>query len=112
MNVQPPKWINRFLQWYCNPDLLEEIQGDAYELYYERLKKSGKRSADINYLWDVLRFLRWSNIKRDPGYMPGSMSALWNMNFKMATRQAGKNKLIFGVKTVGLSLCLAFALLL
>jgi putative ABC transport system permease protein len=29
----PPKWADRFLNWYCRPDLLEEIQGDAYELY-------------------------------------------------------------------------------
>uniref|UniRef100_UPI00404930ED permease prefix domain 2-containing transporter n=1 Tax=Fulvivirga sp. TaxID=1931237 RepID=UPI00404930ED len=31
---QPPKWADRFLSWYCNPDLLEEIQGDAYERRY------------------------------------------------------------------------------
>ncbi len=113
MNQQPPKWIDRFLRWYCNPELLEEIQGDAHELYYERLKEEGKRSADFKYAWDVLRFLRWSNIKRtENGFVPGSMGALWSMNFKMAVRNAQKNKLIFFVKTVGLAICLAFALLL
>jgi putative ABC transport system permease protein len=111
MNHQPPKWIDRFLAWYCNPDLLEEIQGDAHELYFERVKNEGEQAANLKYMWDVLRFFRWSNIKREE-YVPGSMGALWNLNFKMAVRNARKNKLIFAVKTMGLSICLAFALLL
>lgn len=111
MKTQPPKWIDRFLQWYCNPDLMEEIQGDAHELYFERVKNEGERAANLKYVWDVLRFFRWSNIKRDE-YVPGSMGALWNLNFKMAVRNARKNKLIFAVKTSGLAICLAFALLL
>jgi len=113
MNDQPPKWADWFLGWYCNPELLEEIQGDAHELYAERLKGRGKPSATLHYVWDVLRFCRWSNIKRtENGFVPGSVGALWSMNFKMALRNANKNKLIFMVKTSGLAICLAFALLL
>ena len=113
MTNQPPKWLDRFLEWYCNPDLLEEIQGDVHELYFERLENEGKRSAALKYLWDVLRFFRWSNMKRtENGYVPGSLGALWSLNFKMAIRNARKNKLIFAVKIAGLSICLAFALLL
>src|SRR5258706_8679749 len=110
---QPPKWADRFLQWYCNPEVLEEIQGDAYELYIERMREKSKRAADLLYVWDVLRFFRWSNIKRtENGFVPGSAGGLWSMNFKMALRNASKNKLIFAVKTAGLAICLAFALLL
>lgn len=113
MNGQPPKWADWFLRWYCNPELLEEIQGDAHELYFERLKAEGKRSATLHYVWDALKFFRWSNIKRTKnGFVPGSMGALWSMNFKMALRNANKNRLIFAVKTSGLAICLAFALLL
>ncbi len=112
MSVHPPSWPDRFLAWYCNPELLEEIQGDAHELYFERLKHEGKRSADLKYVWDVLRFFRWSNIKRENEYLPGSLGAHWGLNFKMSVRNAGKNKLIFGVKTLGLSICLAFSILL
>ena len=109
---RPPSWADRFLSWYCNPDLLEEIQGDAHELYFERLRKEGKKSADFKYVWDVLRFCRWSNIKREGEYVPGSLGGRWNLNLKMSIRNAQKNKLIFCVKTFGLSICLAFALLL
>ncbi len=110
MNTQPPKWADRFLEWYCNPHILEEIQGDAHELYFERVRTEGKRKADLRYMWDVLRFFRWSNVKRqDNEYQ---LSAVWKLNFLLATRNAGRNKIIFLVKTIGLSLCLAFSLIL
>src|SRR6187399_913287 len=64
VNESPPKWADRFLEWYCNPSLLEEIQGDAYELYDRTLKNRSRKIADIQYVWNVLRFFRWSNVKR------------------------------------------------
>lgn len=60
----PPKWADRFLEWYCNPSLLEGIQGDAYELYNRTLKNRSRRVANVKYVWNVLRFFRWSNIRR------------------------------------------------
>ncbi len=59
----PPKWADRFLAWYCRHDLLEEIQGDVYELYDRTVKKS-KRKADITFVWNVLRFFRLKNIRK------------------------------------------------
>ncbi|MDQ2656921.1 MAG: ABC transporter permease, partial [Bacteroidota bacterium] len=38
--------------------------------------------------------------------------AIWTFNFKLAVRNAGKNKTIFAIKTMGLALCLAFTLIL
>jgi len=70
----PPKWASRFLEWYCNPALLEEIQGDAHELYVRAVKRHGQRRAGLQYAWNVMRFFKWSNIKRSgtqpsPGFM-------------------------------------------
>jgi len=31
--ITPPKWADRFFEWYCNPDMQEEIQGDLYESF-------------------------------------------------------------------------------
>src|ERR1043165_7012347 len=66
MNGKPPKWADRFLQWYCNPDLLEEIQGDAYELFFRRAEKS-RRVASIRFAWDVVRFCPLRNIRKRKG---------------------------------------------
>lgn len=111
--MQPPKWADRFLAWYCNPDLLEEIQGDVHELYFHRLKQEGKTAADWKYAFDVIRFFRWSNIKRSRNeFTPRYFRILWSLNVKIALRNAFRNKLTFSVKMLGLSLCLAFALML
>ena len=60
---EPPKWANRFLEWFCHPDLLEEIQGDAYELFYARIHKIGLSKAKRHFIWDVFRSFRLSTIK-------------------------------------------------
>ena len=110
MQVQPPKWADRFLAWYCNPELLEEIQGDARELYFQRIRSEGKLSADFKYIWDIIRFCRWSNIRQSNNhYNPGYFRILWNLNLKISLRNALQNKFVFSIKIFGLSVCLAFA---
>ncbi|HEX6225670.1 MAG TPA: ABC transporter permease [Chryseolinea sp.] len=110
MNIRPPKLADKFLEWYCNPELLEEIQGDALELYYEHVKTNGKTIADCKYIWDVIRFCRWSNIQRsNDEFRPGYLGVLLNLNFKIELRNILRHKLVFTAKMAGLSICLAFA---
>ena len=76
--TSPPKWPNRFLEWYCNPTLLEEIQGDAYEMYFRTRKMHSRALADLQFTWNVLRFFRWSNVKRSRTSSPSSLMMLHN----------------------------------
>lgn len=55
--MHPPRWICRFLQWFCHPDLIEDVEGDLAELYTERLQVSRKK-ARWGYLLDVLLLFR------------------------------------------------------
>jgi putative ABC transport system permease protein len=74
--IQPPGWANRFLEWYCRPDLLEEIQGDAYELFERSVKKS-RTKATIQFIWNVVRFFRLRNIRQyKSGHHTNSFSML------------------------------------
>ena len=68
----PPKWADRFLEWYCNPSRLEAIQGDVYELYHRSAKVRSKRIANFLFIWNVFRFFRWSNIKRSKTSSPAT----------------------------------------
>jgi putative ABC transport system permease protein len=109
----PPRWADWFLTWYCNPELLEEIQGDAHELYYERVEREGRRKADFKYAWDVIRFCRMSNVRRTEEFNePGLFGILWNLNLKIAIRNSTRNKTVFFVKLSALAICLAFTFLL
>ena len=102
MKISPPKWADKFLQWYCRPDLLEEIQGDAYELFYRTAKQS-KRKADLNFVWNVFRFFRFKNIKKRKSSNPSSISTAMIKNMFLVTirnflRQPGHSFLsVFGL---------------
>jgi putative ABC transport system permease protein len=62
MNVKPPRWVDRFLEWYCRPEILEEIQGDAHELFYRNAKKNLSMAKAL-FAWNVIRFFRLKNIR-------------------------------------------------
>lgn len=105
MKIQPPKWADRFLEWYCNPDLLEEIQGDAYELFFRRVEEVGAAKAKGKFIWDTLRFFRWSNIKRPKTQNYSNNNAAMIKNyFTIGFRSLLRQKLpsffnIFGLST-------------
>src|SRR6267154_6911784 len=63
MKPVPPRWADRFLGWYCREDLLEEIRGDAHELFYRKAINDA-RAARFHFVWNVIRFLRLKNIRK------------------------------------------------
>ncbi|MEQ9412481.1 MAG: permease prefix domain 2-containing transporter, partial [Cyclobacteriaceae bacterium] len=106
----PPKWADRFLEWYCNPDLLEEIQGDAHELYHIRLEEEGQSSARRKFIWDVFRFFRLSNIKRTKKIYSSNSFTMIKSYFKLGFRNAVRNSLTSSINLIGLSIALGVAI--
>ncbi len=105
----PPAWADRFLEWYCRPELLEEIQGDAYELFEKRSREKGSKAARLHFAWDVLRSFRLStirnfNLKRSPMF---SIT-----HFKIALRQLRKQKLYSAIKVGGFAIGIAACILI
>jgi putative ABC transport system permease protein len=108
----PPNWADRFLEWYCNPALLEGIQGDAHELFYREARTS-KRKADLLFVWNVVRFFKWSTIKRTKNkYESDNSIAMLENFFKTAIRNIVKHKVYSFINYVGLTCGLALALLI
>ncbi|WP_350216688.1 ABC transporter permease [Ekhidna sp.] len=60
--ISPPKLPTRLLRWFCNPKLIEDVEGDLSELYAERVAKSIPK-AKLKYLLDVLLLFRPGIIK-------------------------------------------------
>ncbi len=107
--VGPPRWADRFLEWYCRPELLESIQGDAHELFAYRLQRFGQRSARVSFIWDVIRFFRLSNIRKPN---PSFNTMLFRNDLKIAFRQMGKQKFYSIIKIGGFSIGIAACLLI
>lgn len=77
---QPPIWALKFLRWYCREEYLDEIEGDLFEFYYLRSKTSQK-SANLFFVWNVLRSFRIINFKKT------GLLNNWTMNlFKNYTK--------------------------
>jgi putative ABC transport system permease protein len=112
MKVSPPRWADRFLEWYCNPELLEEIQGDAYELFYRTAKQS-ERNAKLGFIWNVLRFFRWRNIRKDriQNYTPISIMMIKSY-FITGYRNMARNLTTSAINVAGLSLAIGCAVLI
>jgi putative ABC transport system permease protein len=113
MKRHPPKWANTFLEWYCRPDLLEEIQGDVYEVYSRRVKDTN-RFADLYFVWDVLRFFRWKNIRKrnKHHYSNYITTAMLKNYFKTGWRNLTHKKAFSFINIFGLAIGLTSFLLI
>lgn len=111
-NVTPPRWADRFLSWYCNPELLEEIQGDAYEIFFRTLKSGNKRLADFLFVWNVFRFFRWSNIKREKRYQQTPHLMMFQNYYTVFKRSFIKQKGYSFLNVFGLAIGVACFLLI
>lgn len=103
----PPRWASRFLQWYCRPEILEEIQGDLLEIYTRSLVDRPV-GAQLGYAWNVFRFFRLRNIrKRNPDMISFPLSLAMLRSFVVSTlRNIRRNQFQTSVNIFGLSLAL------
>ena len=103
-NYYPPRLADRFLEFYCLPERLEQIQGDAYEIFYMDLEERGLAYARFRFIFHVFSFFKWSNIgfskfmhlKNNNGFMIRSY-------FKIGWRNILKQKGTTFISVFGLS---------
>jgi hypothetical protein len=44
----PPRWAQRFLRWYCRPELAEDLEGDLNEYFERNLKIKSVRRSEVH----------------------------------------------------------------
>src|SRR5579859_398971 len=92
MKESPPRIFLRFFRWYCHPRLLDHIEGDLIEVYRQRLKKMGKRKANLRFKLDVMLLFRPSIIKPIEGYQNLNNYGMLRSYFKIGWRNLLRNK--------------------
>jgi ABC-type antimicrobial peptide transport system permease subunit len=116
MKHAPPRWADKFLEWYCRHDLLEEIRGDVYELY-QRTARDNKRRADLHFVWNVIRFFRFRNIrKRDKRQFNQNFSAAMLRSYlrsglRNISRQATHSVINIAGLSIAIACCISVFLL-
>ena len=109
---QPPQLFRRFFRWFCHPKLLKYIEGDLMELYDERLKRLGKKKADLKFIIDVLLLFRPGIIRPADGYQNLNHYGMYKNYLKTGWRNLVKNKVFSLINISGLSLGLTCSILI
>lgn len=108
----PPKWADRLLSLICRNEVLENIQGDLYEIYQMRVRIHGKRKANLLYIRDVLSVLRPRLIKtveRGPSLL---YYGIFKNHLKTSIRTIRHNALFSGINVIGLALSMSVGILM
>ncbi|HEY5825005.1 MAG TPA: permease prefix domain 2-containing transporter, partial [Cyclobacteriaceae bacterium] len=110
-DIHPPRWAERFLSWYCRPELLEDLQGDLNEYFGRNVKDKGIRRARLIYILDVVNFFRSYTIRKPKQFNPMNNLDLLQNNFKTSFRNIQRNKLFAAINVSGLAVAMCVGLL-
>ncbi|WPP48472.1 ABC transporter permease [Catalinimonas niigatensis] len=109
---QPPHRAQQFLRWFCDPELLPEIEGDLHESYLEWIGEEGIKKANLRYWMNVLTFFRPYFIAKRQFSQPANSSAMFKNYFKVAYRNLIKQKLYSLINISGLMVSFTFCILI
>lgn len=112
-NVEPPRWADRFLSWYCNPEVLEDLQGDLHELFARHAAHRGVTIARLYYILDILSFIRPYIIKKTPHlYRKSNYRMMFKNYLKTTYRYIKREPRYFIINVLGLALGIGSSLIL
>lgn len=102
----PPRWADWLIDRLCAEHLKEEIQGDLHEAFHWRATEKGLLKARWLFIFEVLRSVRFSNLKLVNQLTRNTM--MYKNYIKTGWRFIKKHKLYSGLNILGLSLGITF----
>lgn len=109
---QPPRWAQRFVEWYCKPQLAEDLVGDLNEYFERNVKSIGPRRAKLIYIIDAFKFFRTYTV-RTPKFVNVLINWIMIGSYvKTSVRNVTRNKLFSTINIVGLAIGMSVGLLL
>jgi putative ABC transport system permease protein len=111
-NIRPPRVAIRFLQWFCPGDLIESIEGDLFQQFEIDLKEWGGQQAKRKFTVNVLRFFRPGIFLRNKFSVSLINTVMIGNYVKVAARNMSKKKLYAFINAFGLSIAIAFCILI
>lgn len=96
----PPRWADKFLEWYCSPELIEDLQGDLHERFHARVKHRGVSYARVLFVIDVLMFFRPYTLRRSNR----NSQTMILPNIRFTIRYLARQKFFTSLHIIGLTL--------
>ncbi len=104
----PPKFPVRFFRWYCNPEFVEDIEGDLLERFEKRKEKG--ESARWLFTMDVLRLFRPGIIKNFEGKKRLNYYGMLKTDIKVSLRNLLRYKTYTSINLIGFIIGLGIAM--
>lgn len=108
----PPGWAKAFIEWYCRPEIAEDLLGDLNEYFRRNLGSKGPFRAKLIYIIDTFKFFRPYTVRR-PKFI--NLLINWIMigsYAKTSARNLMRNKLFSTINIIGLAISMSVGLLL
>ena len=110
--VSPPRLFLQFFRWYCDPMILDYIEGDLLEVYKKHHQNWGKRKADLRFIIDVLLLFRPGIIRPFFQYSGINNYDMFKNYLTISWRNLLKQKTYSFIKIGGLSVGIAACILI
>jgi len=109
--IIPPKLAQKILRSFLRDDLSEEVTGDLEENFYSYLKSKSFLRANLNYWYQVFKYLRPFAIRKfQPVHI--TQHAMYRSYLKIGWRNLIKNKGYSVINIGGLAMGMAVTLLI
>jgi putative ABC transport system permease protein len=109
------RFLNRslkWLSWFCPPQLLEGIEGDLAEQYKGDVDRLGRAKARRRLFFTTARFLHHEIILRNKIALRLINTIMLGNYIRVAARNIQKRKLYSMINAIGLSIGIAFCMLI
>ncbi|MEP5613077.1 MAG: ABC transporter permease [Cyclobacteriaceae bacterium] len=111
--IVPPKYLMNFFRWFCDPEIVEDLEGDLKELYKEKAQRS-TLLAKTHFVWELLRLFRPGIIKNFEGHKNLNNYGMLKNYLKSAWRNFMKYKTFSAINifslTIGMAACMVIFL--
>ncbi|HWA32922.1 MAG TPA: ABC transporter permease, partial [Cyclobacteriaceae bacterium] len=111
MIPSPPRWPTKLLEMFCDPELVDEIEGDLLEMYQKWVLSGSTRKAKWKYVLHTIKFVRPFIFKRRGAMKNYSTSDAAHIYFKSSWRNIMRKKTFAAINVAGLALsftCIIF----
>lgn len=102
----PPKRFQKLFEWFCEPHLFEELQGDLEEAFQENVDEVGSKKARRIYRLEVIKMIRPSVLRNFKLFVSTTMSLPKNY-IKTSLRAVKHNPFYVFANIFGLALAIS-----
>lgn len=110
-HIKPPQLPLKVLRWFCDPELLEDVEGDLSELFYSRASKS-IYLAKLRYARDVMVLFRPGILRKQKEFRNTNQFDMIGNHIKVGWRVLLRTKGYSAINVGGLAIGMAVAILI